>query len=68
MATQHRQQMVAVEISPESAYDRIGSPAILTRGEVCEFTPTEAKELLALRDEHGRALVRKADNGSNGGQ
>lgn len=52
-----KQDMVPLRISDLSAYDHVGVPeVVLSRGLVVDFTPAEAKKLLALRDEHGRPI------------
>jgi hypothetical protein len=53
-----KQQTTLVELNPASGVDVLGDPAILQGRSVEEFTPAEADELLALKNEHGTPICR----------
>lgn len=50
--------MVWVELNPAGGVDVLGDDALLVAGVAAEFTPAEAGDLLALRNEHGTPICR----------
>lgn len=50
--------MVWVELTTVGGVDVLGDAPLLVAGIAAEFTPSEANELLALRNPHGAPICR----------
>lgn len=50
--------LIVLELNPASGVDVLGDQPVLWQGMDREFTPSEAADLLALRNSHGTPICR----------